>query len=167
MHGTPPPGLGTRLVRETLGAESAADLLGRHPFLSPYGQLTALIADATFKVDDLDQRVQERTAHIARELDSVRGGQSAATLGSASTEIALLSARRDQSAEHLRTMAGAYRRSLANDTEYAPAQVQGLGQVSRAEAAVSRTPGGPPTVVAPVPPITGLPSAAVPARHNR
>ncbi|QDY78178.1 hypothetical protein [Streptomyces qinzhouensis] len=163
MHGTPPPGLGTRLVREMLGADSAADLLGRHPFLSPYGQLTALIADATFKVDDLDQRVQERTAHIARELDSVRGGQSAATLGSASTEIALLSARRDQSAEHLRTMAGAYRRSLANDTGTAPAQ--GLGQVSRAEAAVSRTPGGPVSAIPAVPPITGLPTTT--ARRTR
>ncbi|AZK96623.1 MULTISPECIES: hypothetical protein [Streptomyces] len=165
MHGTPPPGLGTRLVREILGAESAADLLGRHPFLSPYGQLTALIADAAFKVDDLDQRVQERTAHITRELESVRGGQSATTLGSASTEIALLSARRDQSADHLRTMAGAYRRSLANDTGHAPAQVQGLGQVSRAEAAISRTPGGPPSAVPPVPPITGLPTTT--ARRTR
>ncbi|MER7050589.1 hypothetical protein ABT391_37855 [Streptomyces jumonjinensis] len=161
MHGTPPPGLGTRLVRETLGVDSAADLLGRHPFLSPYGQLTALIADATFKVDDLDQKVQERTAHIARELDSVRGGQSAAALGSASTEIALLSARRDQSAEHLRTMAGAYRRSLANDSGPVPGQAQGLGQVSRAEAATARTPGGPPSAVPPVPPITGLPTPTV------
>ncbi|MEU3597183.1 hypothetical protein ABZ714_00370 [Streptomyces sp. NPDC006798] len=164
MHGTPPPGLGTRLVRESLGVDSAADLLGRHPFLSPYGQLTALIADATFKVDDLDQKVHERTAYIARELDSVRGGQSAAVLGSASTEIALLSARRDQSAEHLRTMAGAYKRSLANDTAV-PAPVHGLA--SRAEAAVSRTPGSPASAVAPVPPITGLPTTAVPARRPR
>ncbi|MFD7550578.1 hypothetical protein [Streptomyces sp. NPDC059816] len=159
MHSTPPPGLGTRLVRETLGADSAAHLLGRHPFLSPYGQLTALIADATFKVDDLDQRIQERTAHVARELNSVRGGQSAATLGTTSTEIALLSARRDQSAEHLRTMAGAYRRSLANDTGPVPAQR--LGQVSRACAAVSRPPGGPLPAVPPVPPVTGLPATAI------
>ncbi|MFI1825380.1 hypothetical protein ACH41E_02845 [Streptomyces sp. NPDC020412] len=161
MHGTPPFGLGTRLVRETLGADSAADLLGRHPFLSPFGQLTALIADAAFKVDDLDQRVQERTARIARELDSVRGGQSTATLGTASTEIALLSARRDQSVEHLRTIAGAYRRSLANDTGPAYGQERGLGQVSQAKAAVSRTPGGPAFAVPPVPPITGLPTTTV------
>ncbi|MER5494240.1 hypothetical protein [Streptomyces sp. NPDC002490] len=132
-----------------LGADSAADLLGRHPFLSPYGRLSALIADATFKVDDLDQRVQERTAHISQELDSVRGGQSAIALGSASTEIALLSARRDQSAEHLQTMAGACRRSPANGAGHAPAQR--LAQVPR-------TSGGPAS-----PPPRHRPLSAVPA----
>lgn len=107
-----PPGLGTRVVADALGVDHPADLLARHYFLSPHGQMAALIVDAAWKVDDLDHKIVRRSRSAYRELQSLERGVSGTVLGTFGADINVLADRRSQGADHVEALTGAYRRSL-------------------------------------------------------
>ncbi|MFE1174238.1 hypothetical protein [Streptomyces sp. NPDC058773] len=125
MSPSTPPGLGTQMVADALGVDRPADLLARHNFLSPHGQIAALIVDAAWRVDDLDRKIVQASRSAYRELQAIEQGVGSTVLGSIGADITILVERRGQSADHLKALTGAYRRSVI------PAEEPSAGEQGR------------------------------------
>ncbi|WP_435244423.1 hypothetical protein [Streptomyces sioyaensis] len=126
------------MVADALGVDRPADLLARHNFLSPQGQMAALIVDAAWRVDDLDRKIVQASRSAYRELQAIEQGVGSTVLGSIGADITILVERRGQSADHLKALAGAYRRSVI-PAEGPSAREQGRS-ASRAQAASATAP---------------------------
>ncbi|SEC12788.1 hypothetical protein [Streptomyces sp. 2314.4] len=160
MTPSTPPGLGTRLVADALGIDHPADLLARHNFLSPHGQMAALIVDTAWKVDDLDHKIVQTSRSAYRELQAIERGVGSTVLGTIGADINILAERRGQSTDHLKALTGAYRRSVPQ-AEDPPAKKRGhsasraqttSAPASQARAATLRTAAAPPPSGAPISP---------------
>ncbi|MFJ4532651.1 hypothetical protein [Streptomyces nigrescens] len=168
MSPSTPPGLGTRLVADALGVNRPADLLARYNFLSPHGQMAALIVDAAWKVDDLDHKIVQASRSAYRELQAIEQGVGSTVLGTIGADITILAERRGQSADHLKALTGAYRRSVpqaedspATERRRSASRAQATSTpASPARAAALRTAAAPPVPAAPISPAVTSPAPA-------